>query len=94
MNPLIKQKDSESKEDRDEFDLADGKRRIESFLMEIDSKLIPYIKYGVLVEASKYEAVKAGASVSELRDSVNELGISVGDMKKYNKILEKINESN
>ena len=94
VNPLIKQKDSESKEDRDEFDLADGERKIESFLMEIDSKLIPYIKYGVLVEASKYEAVKAGASVSELRDSVNELGISVDDMKKYNKILEKINESN
>ena len=76
------------------IDIADGKWRIESYLKEIDPKLIPYIKYGVLVEASKYEAVKAGASISELRDSVNELGISVGDIKKYNKILEQINESN
>ena len=65
-----------------------------SYLKEIDPKLIPYIKYGVLVEASKYKAVKAESRDTELRDSVNELGISVGDMKKYNKILEQINESN
>ena len=94
-NPLIKQKDGALKEDGvGKIDIADGKWRIESYLKEIDPKLIPYIKYGVLVEASKYKAVKAESSDTELRDSVNELGISVGDMKKYNKILEKINESN
>ena len=54
---------------------------------------IPYIEFGVLVEASKYEAVKRDGSENKLKDSVNELEISVDDMKKYNRILQKLNES-
>ena len=92
-SPLIKQKDGALKDVGGAIDVAGGKKQIELYLKEIDSELVDYVKYGVFVEATKYEAAKSKFSDAELRDSVKELGISIEDMKKYNKILEKIKEA-
>jgi hypothetical protein len=59
----------------------------------MDPELVDYVKYGVFVEAAKYEAVKPGIGDYELRNSVKDLRIAIDDMKKYNKIMEKFKEA-
>ena len=92
-NPLIKKKDSDKKVEDGTFDIAGRKRQVDLYLKEMDSTLVDYVKYGVFVEAAKYEAAKSEIGDYDLRNSVKELGISAKDMKKYNNIFEKIRES-
>ena len=92
-NPLIKQKDSDKKVEDGTFDIAGRKRQVDLYLKEMDSELVDYVKYGVFVEAAKYEAAKSEIGDYDLRNSVKELGISADDLKKYNNIFEKIRES-
>ena len=92
-NPLIKHKDGDTNVVDGTFDIASRKRQVDLYLKEMDSELVDYVKYGVFVEAAKYEAAKSEIGDYDLSNSVKELGISADDLKKYNKIFEKIREA-
>ena len=92
-NPLIKHKDGDSNVEDGTFDIAGRKRQVDLYLKEMDSELVDYVKYGVFVEAAKYEAAKSEIGDYDIKNSIKELDISAKDMKKYNNIFEKIRES-
>ena len=92
-NPLIKHKDGDTNVEDGTFDIAGRKRQVDLYLKEMDSTLVDYVKYGVFVEAAKYEAAKSEIGDYDIKNSIKELDISAKDMKKYNNIFEKIRGS-
>jgi hypothetical protein len=88
-NPLINKLDNQIKYDSNDIEIEEVKNKIDTYLNNIDPNLIDYVEFGLYVETAKEDSAEPS-----LKNKVNELDISIDDIKKYDEIIKHTGKDN
>ena len=89
LYPELNKLDNQIKYDSNDIEIEEVKNKIDTYLNNIDPNLIDYVEFGLYVETAKEDSAEPS-----LKNKVNELDISIDDIKKYDEIIKHTGKDN